>query len=198
MPLYNLIEYNSNYSETSRSLWCYSKYEGTNFNNNIANTNNFKYFKYKTELLENTEADEDNGILKNATIAVSLKHLSNFWRSLKMPSVNCKVELKYKWTKYYVLSAAGNDNTNVNPNSIIFTMRSTKLYVPVVTLPASDNQKLSKLLSKGFERSVYWNKYKTKSENKNTTNEFGCFLESNFVGVNRLLVLVYPDQNNYP
>ena len=36
-------------------------------------------------LLENTQADGNNGILKKATIAVTLKHLSNFWRSLEMP-----------------------------------------------------------------------------------------------------------------
>ena len=54
---------------------------------------------------------------------------------------------------------------------------------------------LSKLFSKGFERSVYWNEYKTKSENKNTINEYRYFFESNFVGVNRLFVLVYSNQD---
>ena len=43
--MYNLIEYSSNYSETTGSLWFYSKHEAYNFNNNIANTNNFKSFK---------------------------------------------------------------------------------------------------------------------------------------------------------
>ena len=70
-------------------------------------------------------------------------------------------------------------------------MKDTTLYVPVVTLSLRDNQKLPKLLSKGFERSVYWNEYKTKNENKNTTNEYKCFFKSNFVRVNRLFVLVY-------
>ena len=51
---------------------------------------------YKSKLLENTEGDGANGILKIATIAVSLKYLSNFWRSLEMPLINCKVELKPK------------------------------------------------------------------------------------------------------
>ena len=45
-------------------------------------------------------------------------------------------------------------------------MKDTKLYVPVITLSAKDNQNLSKRLSKGLERSVYWNEYKTESENK--------------------------------
>ena len=74
-----------------------------------------------------------------------------------MPLINCKVELKLKWSNYFVLSAADNENPNGNDDNIIFTIKDTKLYVPVVTLSARDNQKLTKLLSKGFERSVYWN-----------------------------------------
>ena len=95
------------------------------------------------------------------------------------------------------MPVAGSDNANGNndDNNIIFTIKDTKLYVPVVTLSARGNQKLSKLLSEGFERSAYWNEYKTKSDNKNKTTEFRFFLESNFVGVNRLFVLVYSDQD---
>ena len=70
-----------------------------------------------------------------------------------------KVELKLNWTNHCDLSANGNHNTDVDP-TIIFTMKDTKLYVPAIILSAKDNQKLSKLLSKGFERSVYWNEYK--------------------------------------
>ena len=77
--------------------------------------------------------------------------------------INCKVELTLKWTKYCVLSAAGADNVNsIDSNNIIFTIKDTKLYVPIATLPARDNKKLSKLLSKGFGRSVYWTEYKKK------------------------------------
>ena len=104
-----------------------------------------------------------------------------------MPLISFKVELKLKWTRYCVLSHGGNDNFingNNNANNIIFTSKDTKLHVSVVTLSARDNQKLSKLLSKGCERSVDWNEYKRRSENENTTNEFRYFLESNFVGVN--------------
>ena len=74
-----------------------------------------------------------------------------------MPLIDCKVELKLKWEKYYVLSAVGNDSTNANTNNIIFTIKNTKLYVPVVTLLAKGDQKLSKLLGKISKRSVYWN-----------------------------------------
>ena len=80
---------------------------------------------------------------------------------------------------------------------IILFLQDTKLYVHVVTLSVRDNQKLSKLLSKGFQRSAYWNEYKTKSENKNTTNEYRYFIKSNFVGViNRLFVLFYTNEAN--
>ena len=103
--------------------------------------------------------------------------------------------IKFKWTKYCVLSVAGNDNDN-DGNNIIFKIKDAKLYVPVVTLSARDNQKLSKILSKGFERSVYWNEYKTKSENENTANEYKYFRESNFVGANRIFVLVYTNQGD--
>ena len=54
-----------------------------------------------------------------------------------MPLINGKVELKLKWKKYCVLSAANNENNiNEDPyaNNIIFTIKDTKLYVPVVTL----------------------------------------------------------------
>ena len=69
---------------------------------------------------------------------------------------------------------------DTNSNNIIFPIKDTKLYAPVVTLSAKDNQKLSKLLSKGSERSVYWNEYKTKSDNKDIVNECRYFLELNF------------------
>ena len=200
IPMYDLIEYSSNYSETTGSLWFYSKDKATDFYKNIANTDNFKPLTYKAKLLGNTvaqPANAANGILKNATVAVPLKYLSSFWRSLETPLINCKIELKLKRTKYWVLSVARNENesdNNNNANNIISTIKDTKLYVPVVTLSARYNQKLSKCLSKGSERSLSWNEYKTKSENKNTTNNTSYFLESTCVGVNRF-VFVYTNKD---
>ena len=79
---------------------------------------------------------------------------------------------------------------------INFIIKDSKLYVPLVTVSARDNQKLSKLLSKGFKISVYWNEHKTRSDNKNTANKLRYFLESSFLGVNRLFVLVYTNEGN--
>ena len=73
-------------------------------------------------------------------------------------------------------------------------LQNTKL-LSLVTFSAKDNQNLSKLLSKGFERSMYWNEDETKIENKNTTNEHKYFIKSNFVGVNRLFDLIYSNQD---
>ena len=137
--------YISNYSETTESLGFYSKDEATNFNAVVANNNDFKSFEYKAKLLGNTVAQPNpnnaNGVLINATIALLLQYLSNFWISLKMPLINCKVELKLKWAKYCVSPTDGNINNN-DSNSITFTIKDKKLYVPLVTLTARDNQKL--------------------------------------------------------
>ena len=131
-------------------------------------------------MLGSTKTDRNNGTLKNVTVDLPLKYLVNVWRLPQIPLINCKVELKLKWTKYWIFPANGNDNNNANSNNIFFTIKDTKLSAPVVTLSTKDNKKLSKILCIGFERSVYWNEYETKIENKNTTNLYTYLLESNF------------------
>ena len=117
---------------------------------------------------------------------MSLAYLILFQRLLKIPLINSKEKLNLKWKKYCVLFAARNDNLNNNDNDnndidIISTIKNITLCSPVVTLSSRDIRKLSKPLSKGFERSVYWNEYKTKSENKNTTIQFRYFVKSNSI-----------------
>ena len=90
--------------------------------------------------------------------------------------INFKNKLKLNWTNHCLLSVAGADNDDNNLNNAIFTIKDTKLYVPLVSLSAKDNQKLSKLLSNGFERSVYWNKYKTKVRIKIRKASINIFL----------------------
>ena len=50
--------------------------------------------------------------------------------------------------------------TAANANKTTFEITDAKLYVPIVALSTEDNAKLSKLLRKGFKRSIYSNKYK--------------------------------------
>ena len=89
MPMYNLIEYSDNYSDTSGSLWQFKRDETIN-NADVTKENNAPLFKYKTNVTGNTES---NGRKNGVKIAVPSKYLSNFWRSLEMPLINCKVEL---------------------------------------------------------------------------------------------------------
>ena len=153
MPMYNLIECSDNYSSTSGSLWQFKRGEQNMNNGNPDNvsTADSVSFKYKSTILENPTAD---GALKNAKIVVPLKYLSNFWRSLEMLLINCKIQLELNWTKNCVMSNFAGETTS--------KIRNTKLYVPIVTLSTEDNINLTKQLNKGFKRPVYWNEYKQK------------------------------------
>ena len=94
MSMYNLIEYSDNYSKTSGSLWQYCKeiLAVNNAGNTIdfTNTNTTDSFKFKTIITGQTN---DDGKINGIEIMVPLKYLSNFWRTLEMPLINCEVEL---------------------------------------------------------------------------------------------------------
>ena len=122
-------------------------------------------------------------------IVAPLKYLSNFWRSLETPLINCKVELSLKWYENCILSSAGTAAT--------FTITDTKLYVPVVTLKIEDDAKLSELLSNGFKRSVYWNKYKSIFKDYAANSNIRERLDVSFQGVDKLFVLAYAHGDNF-
>ena len=69
-------------------------------NGNVTNDNNALSFKYKASIIGNTEA---NGTKNGVKIAVPLKYLSNFWRSLEMPLINYKIELSLNWIEIVCL-----------------------------------------------------------------------------------------------
>ena len=106
-----------------------------------------------------------------------------------MPLINCKIELSLKLIENCILSNAGTAET--------FKIADTNLYVPIVTLKTEDNTKLSKLLSHGFKRSVYWNKYKVidnilvQIAAINEEKYVRELLDSSYQGVKRLFVLTY-------
>ena len=125
-----------------------------------------------------------------------------------MPLINCKVELSLRWIENCVLTTAPIDaDANASgADSATFKITDAKLYVPIVTLSAEDNAKLSKLLGEGFKRSIYWNKYKV-IDNKvveiaanNEEKYIRELLDSSYQGVKRLFVLAYDntaDDNLY-
>ena len=150
MLMYNLIEYSDAYSKTSGSLWQYYRDEpALDKHNNIidfpANNNNSISFKFKQQITEQT----GNYGTKNVEIMVSLKYLSNFWRTLEIPLINCEISLQLKWSKDCILVAG--TAANENPE---FEILDTKLYVPVVTLSTQDDIKLLKQLESGFKRTI--------------------------------------------
>ena len=156
--MYILIEYSDRYCDTSGSLQDFKRDEIVN-NANVTNDDNAPSFKYRTGLIGNTET---NGTKNGVKIAVPLKYLSNIWRSLEMPLINCKIELSSKQIENCVLTSAtiGADAQATGADSATFKITDAKLHVPIVILSAEDNVKLSKLFSEGFKRSIYWSKYK--------------------------------------
>ena len=97
MPMYNLIEYSDNYSKISGSLW---QYHNDDPNDNITQSESFKS---KIKITGKTPAA---GNTKDIEIIVPLKYLCNFWRTLEMPVINCKVNLILTWSPTCVISSA--------------------------------------------------------------------------------------------
>ena len=190
MPMYNLLEYSDNYEKSSLSLYQFKRDE-IEGNQDVAavNNNDVVYnsssFKYKSTFIDSVIDDTANS-MNNVKIVVPLKYLRNFFRSLDMPLINCKIHLDLSWYKNCVLTSA-----NAVADSVKFKITETKLYVPIVTLPTKDNANLTKLLNEGFKRSVQWNEYKVKHEKENANNSFSRLLDASFQGVNRLLALAF-------
>ena len=136
MLMYNLIEYSDNYSDSSESLWGFKRDEMQMW---LMAIMLFDLIKKQTLLVILKQMEQ-----KGVKIAVPLKYLSNFWRLLEMPLVNCKVELSLKWIENCVLTTA------TNANKTAFEITDAKLYVPIVTLSIEDNEKIIKTIRRGI------------------------------------------------
>ena len=159
MAMYNLIEYSDNDQDSSATLYQYKRDEPPE-DDTVANltADNSRSFKYKVSLLGNTDLD-GNITKRSVKVVVPLKYLSNFFRSLEMPLINCKIKLNLTWKKECVLSNQAGD--------AVFIINDRKMYVPVVTLSKEDNKDFIEQQNKGFQRSIYWNEYKIKEINEN-------------------------------
>ena len=115
---------------------------------------------------------------------VPLKYLSNFWRILEMPLMNCEINLILAWSTNCIVVS-----TNVANENVAFEITDTKLYVPVVPLSTQDNSKLLQELKSGFKRVINWNKYLSKPELLRRNPNLNHLVEPSFQGVNRLFVL---------
>ena len=98
MPMYNLLEYNQNYSMTSASLWNYYRDEIDDVDDNASDG---KLFEHKTKIVGNTperpgnegDANRPPVPILNIEVTIPLKYLSNSWRSLDLSLINCEIEL---------------------------------------------------------------------------------------------------------
>ena len=180
MPMYNLIEYSVNYSRTSGSLWQYYKDDPDN------NLENSESFKFKLKITGNTPND---GNAKDVGIMVPLKYLSNFWRTLEMPIINCQVELILTWSKNCVITNSTSEGK--------FVITETKLFVPVVvTLSTQDNVKLLQQLKSGFKRRITWNKYESSIKTFAQNRYLNYLIKPSFQGVSRLFVLAFENEDD--
>ena len=198
MNLYNMLEYSDNYADTTGSLYRYKRPEPRDNNGNVGNLGtSLSSLKYQSGLVqkqlttpnsENVPANIDpnfanvHGIWKNIKLVVPLKYIRNFFRNLELPLINTKLYMELNWTKYSMLC-------NQNQNSIVQITKG-ELYIPVVTLNTENNNKLSELLSKRFERTVVWNEYTSKIERVTIPQNDNMFrrttLDTSFQGVSKL------------
>ena len=190
MPMYNLIEYSDNYQDSSATLYQYKPDEPPEDDAvpdlTADNSDSFKY--NVTEVAGNAA-----GVRRlNVKVVVPLKYLRNFFRSLEMPLINCKIKLNLTWKKECVLSTGAGE--------AVFIINDRKLYVPVVTLSKEDNKDFIEQKNKKFQRSIYWNEYKTKEINEDAdANVFKYInLYPSFQGVHRLFVMAYNRANGQP
>ena len=188
MPMYNLIEYSDNYAKTTGSLLKYCEDIPARDNNNqivnFAVNNLTDSFNFKVKFTGQT----GNNGRKDVEIMVPLKYLSNFWRTLEMPLINCEVNLILTWSSTCVITNSGGAGT--------FTITDTKLYVPVVTLSAQENTKFFQQLKSGFKKVINWNKYLSKPELLAQNPNLNHLVEPSFQGVHRLFVLAFENDNH--
>ena len=191
MHMYNLIEYIDNYAKRTGSLWQYCKdipaLDADNEINNFTEGNLTYSFNFKAKITGQTG---DNGT-KTVEIMVPLKYLSNFWRTLEMPLINCEVNLILTWSSTCVLIA-----TNIQNQAVTFAITDTNLYVPVVTLSTQKKTKFLQQLNSGFKRVINWNKYLPKPELLAQNPNLNPLVEPSFQGVNRFSVLAFENDDN--
>ena len=205
IAMYNLLEYSKNHEKTSGSLFNYYRDEPNEAE--IANDNgainisirNSKSFDYKAKIVGTLAA---NVLEKEVTIAIPLKYLGNFWRSLDIPLINCEITLVLSWYKECVLVARAHRGPPAAapafltyPENAKFEITDCKLYVPVVTLSAENDNKLLEQLKSGFKRSVKWNKYMLQMSNQNKNN-LNYLIDPAFSNVNRLFVLSFENEDD--
>ena len=181
MLIYNLLEYSKNYRNTTGSSWNYYRDEPSD-----PLSTHSESFKHKTSI--EGKILEDNDPLTDTKAVITLKHLSNFWRTLNIPSINFEVELILNWSENCALDDMATSDVEGDNLAILALsgeIKNTKLYVPVVTLSTENDAKFLEQLKPGFKRTIKWNKYKSKMIIQSNNNNLSCLIDPIFTKVNR-------------
>ena len=108
------------------------------------------------------------------------------------------MSLSLSWSANCVITSmekrilvAGQPNRGGSPTNARFKITDCKLYVPVVTLSAEDDNKLLEQLKTGFKRTIKWNKYRSEMSNQTKNNNLNYLIDPTFTNVNRLFVLTF-------
>ena len=208
MSMYNLLEYSKNYKKTTGSLSNYYRDQpsSTIGANNITHSIlNSESFDHRASFMENG-LTHDNLTKNDVKVVAPLKHLSNFWRHLDIPLINCKFELILTWFKNCVLIDKSTREADYganpvayeidNPENAIFKITDVTLFVPVVTLSKENDIKLLEQLKTGFKRTIKWNKYRSRMTIQPQNNNLNYLIDPTFTNANRLFVLSFPRNNN--
>ena len=217
MPMYNLLEYSNGCCMTSGNLWNYYRDEvkdsadenndANNFRMNNNETTKCKYFEYKSKLIWRTP---NNSGRADTEVVVLLKYLSNFWRTLDLPLINCEIELSLSWSRYCVMSEISTVSRavpNTDPvryevattiNSATFQINNAKLYVPVVTLSINNNLNFLENTERGFKRTSSWNNCRSEITIQSKNNNLDYLIVPTFRNIDRLFVLLFKNGNIVP
>ena len=162
---------------------------------------NSKSFDCKAKIVGTLAAGELEK--DDVEIAIPLKYLGNFWRSLDIPLINCEITLVLSWYKECVLVGRAHRGPPAaapafitSPENAKFEITDCKLHVPIVTLSTENDNKLLEQLKSGFKRSIKWNKYMSQMSNQNKNNNLNYLIDPAFSNVNRLFVLSFENEDD--
>ena len=188
-------------------------------NNNVVSSNSFQYknkiignaYNVNTTItnptggarIANPNYDANKEGTQAIELAIPLKYLGNFWRSLYIPLISCEVSLELRWNKNCIITsleqralaapAVGRDDA---PTGATLAINDCKLYIPVVTLSKDDEIKLLTNLKSGLTREIESNKYRSGMSTEAINNNLNILIDPAFTNVNRLFVLTYQNADD--
>ena len=152
----------------------------------------------------------ENNIL-DLEVVIPLNYLSNSWKLLNLPLINCKIEFNLKWAKYCLIPKISRTLTAVDPNvnqvvhelatatsSATFQINNAKLNVPVVSLSFNDNIKFLENIQEGFKRTISWNKYRSEITTEPRNNNLDNLIDPTFKNIDGLFVPKFKNGANDP